>query len=98
MIKVECIKDFTLKDFNKLENIKRKSIANVGHLYVGDTFECDENMVKYLTGDNKDKEIVVKVIEFKPEKVTVEKVIESAKDDKEFVKPIKPKKEKSSKK
>ena len=90
MIKVECIKDFTLKDFNKLENIKRKSIANVGHLYVGDTFECDENMVKYLTGDNKDKEIVVKVIEVEPEL-------------NEFGNPvgtrqIKPKKKKTSKK
>lgn len=90
MIKVECIKDFTLKDFNKLENIKRRSIANVGHLYVGDTFECNEDMVKYLTGDNKDKEVVVKVIEVEPKLNELGNVIGTRK--------IKSKKKKSSKK
>ena len=98
MIRVEVIEQFTLKDFYKLNNIKRKSIDVKGTLFVGDAFECDEDMVKYLTGNNEQGKIVVKVIEVEPEKVNIEKVIESAKDDKEFVEPIKPKKKKISKK
>ena len=98
MIKCEVIKEFTLLRFDELKNIQRKGIDTKGKLYVGDTFECDKEMAYYLMGDNKDKQVVVKVIEVVPEKVTVEKIIESAKDDKEFVEQIKPKKKKSSKK
>ena len=73
MIKVEVIENFTLKDFNELKNIKRKSTGQDGKLYVGDTFECSEKMAKYLTGDNLLKKIVVKVIEVEPkEKPKVE--------------------------
>ena len=98
MIKCEVIKEFTLGKFDELKNIKRKRIDTKGKLYEGDTFECTEEMYKYLTGTNDKGIIVVKIIEVIPEKVTVEKVIESAKDDKEFVEPIKPKKKKHSKK
>ena len=98
MIKCEVIKEFTLERFDELKNIERKTFNTKGKLYVGDTFECDKQMADYLMGANKDGQIVVKVIEVEPEKVTVEKVIESAKNDKEFVEPIKPKKKKSSKK
>lgn len=68
MIKCEVIKEFTLEKFDKLKNIQRKSIETKGKLYVGDTFECDKSMADYLLGDNKDKHIVVKVIEVIPEK------------------------------
>ena len=50
-------------------------------------------MVDYLTGNNALNKVVVKVIEVKPEKVTVEKIIESAKDDKEYVTPLNTKEE-----
>ena len=50
-------------------------------------------MVDYLTGNNVLNKVVVKVIEVKPEKVTVEKIIESAKDDKEYVTPLNTKEE-----
>lgn len=63
MIKVEVIENFTLKDFDELKNIKRKTTGQDGKLYVGDTFECSEKMAKYLTGDNLLKKVVVKVIE-----------------------------------
>ena len=98
MIRCEVIKEFTLEKFNELVDIKRKSIDIKGKLFVGDSFKCSYDMFKYLTGNNEEGAIVVKVIEVEPEKVTVEKVIESAKDDKEFVEPTKPKKKKSSKK
>lgn len=68
MIKVEVIEDFTLQRFNELKNITRKSIAKKGKLFKGDTFECDEKMVDYLTGNNPLNKVVVKVIEVEPEK------------------------------
>ena len=68
MIKVEVInKDFTLKKFDELKNVTRKSVEEKGKLFKGDTFECDEKMVDYLTGNNPLNEVVVKVIEIMPE-------------------------------
>ena len=104
MIKVEAIGRFTLEDYKKLKNVKKVTNRKENEFDVKDTFECDEKMVDYLTGNNALNKVVVKVIEVKPEKVTVEKIIESAKDDKEEIKkyvvtePKKNKKEKSSKK
>ena len=97
MIKVEVIGKFTLEDYKKLKNVKKVTNRKENEFDVKDTFECDEKMVDYLTGNNALNKVVVKVIEVKPEKVTVEK---SAKDDKEYVvtEPKKNKKEKSSKK
>ena len=68
MIKCEVIKEFTLERYNELKNIQRRRIDTKGKLYVGDTFECDEKMADYLMGDNKDKQVVVRVIEVEPEK------------------------------
>lgn len=69
MIKCEVIKRFKLKDFDKLKNIQRASIEVKGELLPKDTFECDEEMVKYLSGDNAFKEAFVKVIEVLPIKL-----------------------------
>ena len=66
MIKVEVIEKFTLKDFDELKNIERKSTGTIGTLFVGDRFECSESMAKYLTGDNPLKKAVVKVVEVEP--------------------------------
>lgn len=70
MIKAEVIERFDLKDFTKLKNITRKdrSKNKEGSLYVGDTFECDESMCKYLSGDNPIKKQVIKIIEVVPKK------------------------------
>lgn len=75
MVKVEVIKEFTLGDFNKLKNLKRKNEKKNldGYLYVGDIFECNEEMGKYLTGNNDVKEVVVKVLEIVPEKLKTKK-------------------------
>ena len=68
MIKCEVVKEFTLSRFDELKNINRKRIDTKGKLYVGDTFECNKEMVDYLMGNNKDKQVVVKVIEVEPKK------------------------------
>ena len=67
MIKCEVVKGFNLKNFNDLKNIKRKSLNTQGKLFVGDVFECSEEMVDYLSGNNPLKEAVIKVIEVEPE-------------------------------
>ena len=73
MIKCEVIEKFTLKDFDLLENVQRKNGGAKGTLYIGDIFECSENLAKYLTGDNALKKTVVKVVEVEPKKEETEK-------------------------
>lgn len=67
MIRCEVIKEFTLERFDELKNIQRRRLNTKGKLYYGDTFECTKEMADYLMGDNKDKKVVVKVIEVEPE-------------------------------
>ena len=74
MIKVEVIESFTLKDFDELKNIKRKSVEQKGKLFVGDTFECGEEMANYLLGDNPLKKQVVNLVEIQPEEKEKPKV------------------------
>lgn len=82
MIKVEVIEEFSYGDFYKIkDSLVRKARAKEGYLYVGDTFECDEDTMKYLTGKNDKKKVVVKVIEVIPEKKEEVKI-------EEFVTPL----------
>ena len=70
MIKCEVLEKFNLKDYDKLENIKRgTSFDKYGELYPTDTFECSKDMADYLTGNNPINRAVVKVIEVEPKKV-----------------------------
>ena len=62
MFKCEVIKEFTLEDYKQLKNIVRADKEEKGKLFVGDTFECDEKMVDYLTGNNLSKITVVNVL------------------------------------
>ena len=103
MIRVEVIEQFTLKDYEKIKDtIKRKSIDVKGTLFIGDIFECDEDMVKYLTGRNELGKTVVKVIEVEPEiKILSQSPIEElekAVNVKAEITTTKPKKKKTSKK
>lgn len=91
MIKCKTIKEFTLKKFKELKNIERANDVYVeGKLYVGDTFECNKDMVDYLLGDNPKKEVVIEVIEVIPE----EKIKEEVKPKKEVKKTTKKKSKK----
>lgn len=82
MIKVEVIKEFNFGDFYKIKDtLIRKSRAKEGYLYVGDTFICNEPMMKYLTGSNDKKLVVVKVIEVIPEETKEEVVEDIVKED-----------------
>lgn len=77
MIKCEVIESFTLEKFNQLENVKKVEIRKDNEFGVGDTFECTEKMVDYLTGNNALNKTVVKVIEVKLEQVEEAKVEEN---------------------
>lgn len=77
MIRLEAIVPFTLEKFNELKDIVRKGEDTPGKLNVGDAFICDENMAKYLTGENDRQIVVARVIEVlpkeEPKKVEVKK-------------------------
>lgn len=81
MIKVEVIKDFGLAKFNELKNIQRKSKEVKGQLFIGDTFECTEELAKYLTNEipNPANDVFVKIIEVIPEVKEVKKEKKSRK-------------------
>lgn len=72
MIKCETIEKFNIANFKALKNIERAGIEKEGTLFIGDTFECDEEMAKYLTGENVFKRSFVKIIEVEPAKVVEE--------------------------
>lgn len=69
MIKVEVIEKFTLADYKKLKNVEKIVTRKENEFGVGDIFECDKEMVDYLTGNNAFKKEVVKVIEVKPKEM-----------------------------
>ena len=110
MIKVEVIENFTLEDYNKLKNVKKVMNRKENEFGARDTFECDEKMVDYLTGNNALNKVVVKVIEVEPIKENKEepKIIETIETsvgmfgygpvEVKATKPKTPKKKKSSKK
>ena len=66
MIRVEVIEDFTLGRFNELKNIQRKNLNTPGRLYKGDVFDATEDIVDYLSGNNRLKRCFLKVIEILP--------------------------------
>lgn len=67
MIKCQVTENFSLNEFDKIKNIKRKSADVYGKLYKDDIFECDEKMAKYLGGENHLNKKVVEIIEIIPE-------------------------------
>lgn len=73
MISCEVIEKFTLEDFDKLKNVKKVMNRKENEFGVKDTFECDKEMVDYLTGNNPLNKAVVKVIEVMPEENQEEK-------------------------
>lgn len=59
---LEAIKNFSLKEFDKIKIIKRAGGDIYGKLKIGDIFGSDINIANYLTGDNPDNKVVAKII------------------------------------
>lgn len=99
MIKLIAEKDFTLQKFEELKNIVRNNLDEDGKIFKDDTFECTEDMAKYLTGENAQNISVARVIEVMPEekKEPVKKIAKKATIKKETKKTTKKTTKKSAK-
>ena len=77
MIKAEALVEFTLEKFDELKNVIRKDKSNNenGRIYVGDIFDCDKKMARYLLGDNKADRIVIKILEVYPHEKKKEEIL-----------------------
>jgi len=81
MIKVVALETFSLREFNKIEELQRKDKSQEGIIFKDDVFKCDEEMCKYLMGENPIKRAVVQILEIKPE-VKPETKVETTKTTK----------------
>ena len=67
MVKVQAIIDFNYKNYNKIKDLKPTNKIQEGKIFAGDIFNVEDDEAKYLTGENKNKIVAVKVLEVIPE-------------------------------
>lgn len=67
MVKVQAIMDFTYKKYDKIQNLNSLDEIEKGKIFTGDIFNVEDDEAKYLTGENKNKIVAVKVLEVIPE-------------------------------
>ena len=67
MVKVQAIIDFNYKNYNKIKDLQPANKIQEGKIFAGDIFNAEDDEAKYLTGENKDKIVAVKVLEVIPE-------------------------------
>lgn len=67
MVKVQAIIDFNYKNYNKIVDLQPVNKIQDGKLFAGDIFSAEDEEAKYLTGENKNKIVAVKVLEVIPE-------------------------------
>lgn len=67
MVKVQAIIDFNYKNYNKIKDLQPANKIQEGKIFAEDIFNVEDNEAKYLTGENKNKIVAVKVLEVIPE-------------------------------
>lgn len=67
MVKVQAIIDFNYKNYNKVKDLQPANKIQEGKIFAGDIFNVEDDEAKYLTGENKNKIVAVKVLEVIPE-------------------------------
>lgn len=67
MVKVQAIIDFSYKNYNKIVDLQPINKIQEGKLFAGDIFSAEDEEAKYLTGENKNKIVAVKILEVIPE-------------------------------
>ena len=67
MVKVQAIIDFNYKNYNKIKDLQPTNKKQEGKIFAGDIFNVEDDEAKYLTGENKNKIVAVKVLEVIPE-------------------------------
>lgn len=63
MVKVQAIIDFNYKNYTKIKDLKPANKIQEGKIFAGDIFNVEDDEAKYLTGENKNKIVAVKVLE-----------------------------------
>ena len=63
MVKVQAIIDFSYKNYNKIKDLQPANKIQEGKMFAGDIFNVEDDEAKYLTGENKNKIVAVKVLE-----------------------------------
>lgn len=63
MVKVQAIIDFNYKNYNKIKDLQPTNKIQEGKIFAGDIFNVEDDEAKYLTGENKNKIVAVKVLE-----------------------------------
>ena len=78
MVKVQAIMDFTYKNYTKIKDLQQANKIQEGKIFAGDIFNVEDDEAKYLTGENKNKIVAVKVLEVKPtETIMIEQKIDN---------------------
>ena len=67
MVKVQAIIDFNYKNYNKIKDLQPANKIQEGKIFAGDIFNVEDDEAKYLTGENKNNIVAVKVLEIIPE-------------------------------
>ena len=67
MVEVQAIMEFTYKNYNKIKDLQPTNKMQEGKIFAGDIFNVEDDEAKYLTGENKNKIVAVKVLEVIPE-------------------------------
>ena len=66
MVKVQAIIDFNYKNYNKIKDLQPTNKIQEGKIFAGDIFNVEDDEAKYLTGENKNNIVAVKVLEVIP--------------------------------
>ena len=66
MVKVQAIIDFNYKNYTKIKDLQPANKIQEGKIFAGDIFNVEDEEAKYLTGENKNKIVAVKVLEVIP--------------------------------
>lgn len=83
MVKVQAIIDFNYKNYNKIRGLQPANKIQEGKIFAGDIFGVSEMESKYLTGENENKIVAVKVLEIIIEQEgTKKKTTKKKKEDK----------------
>ena len=80
MVKVQAIIDFNYKNYTKIKDLQPVNTIQEGKIFTGDIFNVEDDEAKYLTGENKDKIVAVKVLEVIPEIKEEKKIITKGKN------------------
>ena len=73
MVKVQAIIDFNYKNYTKIKDLQPTNKIQEGKIFAGDIFNVEDDEAKYLTGENKNKIVAVKVLEIIIEQEVTEK-------------------------